>query len=232
MCLLDYTDFPTADPGEIQLPAGHGFLVGDVVQFSVEGGATLVTGLTEDTDFHIVAIADGKATVSATAGGTGIAFTNSLSEDTPGGHINMKLTEFTSVCNVSSFDFSLDREQIETTSLSCGCSTDGSGLASFKTYQAGFIDGTGSVEVQFTQDQSSMASRVIGSSLKKDQLGAQIRLYINTVCKPDGTIDNDTSAYIEAPVTLLGFSFSVSPADVTTATIQFALAGQPTAFSI
>ena len=233
VCLLDFTDFPTADPGLIQLPAGHGFLVGDVVQFSVEGGATLVTGLTEDTDYHVVSIsADSKATVSATAGGAGVSFTNSLSEDTPGGHINMKLTEFTSVCNVVSFDFSLDREQIETTSLSCGCSADGTGLASFKTYQAGYIDGTGSVEVQFTSDQGSMASRVIGSSLKKDQLGAQVRLYINTVCAADGTLDNDASAYIEAPVTLLGFSFSVSPADVTTATIQFALAGQPTAFSI
>ena len=233
VCLLDYTDFPTADPGKIQLPAGHGFLVGDVVQFSIEGGATLVSGLTEDTDFHIIAIdGDQKATVSATAGGTGIAFTNSLSADTPGGHINMKLTEFTSVCNVSSFDFSLDREQIETTSLSCGCSSASNGIASFKTYQAGYIDGTGSVEVQFTAEQGSMASRVIGSSLKKDQLGAQVRLYINTVCAADGTIDNSASAYIEAPVTLLGFSFSVTPADVTTATIQFALAGQPTAFSL
>jgi hypothetical protein len=234
VCLLDYTDFPTADPGLIQLPAGHGFLVGDVVQFSIEGGATLTDGLTADTDYHILSIdsSTAKASVSASAGGTAVAFTNSLSEDTEGGHINMKLTEFTSVCNVVSFDFSLDREQIETTSLSCGCSTDGTGLASFKTYQAGFIDGTGSVEVQFTSDQGSMASRVIGSSLKKDQLGAQVRLYINTVCKPDGTLDNDASAYIEAPVTLLGFSFSVSPADVTTATIQFSLAGQPTAFSI
>ena len=95
-----------------------------------------------------------------------------------------------------------------------------------------FIDGTGSVTVQFTQDQASMASRVIGSSLKKDQLGAQIRLYINTVCTAAGEIDNNASAYIEAPVTLLGFSFSVSPADVTTATIQFALAGQPTRFAL
>ena len=232
VCLLDYTDFPTADPGLIQLPAGHGFLVGDVVQFSIEGGATLVTGLTVDTDYHIVSINDSeKAQVSASAGGTAIAFTNSLDADTPGGHINMKLTEFTSVCNVSAFDFSLDREQIETTSLSCGC-TSNSGLASFKTYQAGFIDGTGSVTVQFTQDQASMASRVIGSSLQKDQLGAQIRLYINTVCKADGTIDNSASAYIEAPVTLLGFSFSVSPSEVTTATIQFSLAGQPTSFSL
>ena len=233
VCLLDYTDFPTADPGLITLPAGHGFLVGDVVQFSTEGGATLVGGLTADTDFHIVAInAEGKASVSASAGGTGVAFTQNLDSDTPGGHINMKLTEFSSVCNVVSFDFSLDREQIETTSLSCGCSTDGSGLASFKTYQAGFIDGTGSVEVQFTADQASMASRVIGSSLKKDQLGAQIRLYINTICKADGSVDNSASAYIEAPVTLLGFSFSVSPSEVTTATIQFSLAGQPTTFSI
>ena len=233
VCLLDFTDFPTADPGLIQLPVGHGFLVGDVVQFSVEGGATLVTGLSEDTDYHIIAInSDSQATVSATADGDGVSFTNSLSEDTEGGHINMKLTEFTSVCNVVSFDFSLDREQIETTSLSCGCSADGTGLASFKTYQAGYIDGTGSVEVQFTSDQGSMASRVIGSSLKKDQLGAQVRLYINTVCAADGTLDNAASAYIEAPVTLLGFSFSVSPADVTTATIQFALAGQPTSFSI
>ena len=233
VCLLDYTDFPTADPGLIQLPAGHGFLAGDVVQFSTEGGATLVSGLTADTDYHIISInADAQASVASTAGGTGIAFTNSLSGDTPGGHINMQLTEFTSVCNVASFEFSLDREQIETTSLSCGCSADGSGLASFKTYQAGFIEGTGSVDVQFTADQSSMASRVIGSSLKKDQLGAQIRLYINTICDTNGEIDNNASAYIEAPVTLLGFSFSVSPEEVTVATIQFSLRGQPTAFQI
>ena len=42
ICLLDFTDFPTADPGLITLPSGHGFLVGDVVQFAAEGGATLV----------------------------------------------------------------------------------------------------------------------------------------------------------------------------------------------
>ena len=31
----------------------------------------------------------------------------------------------------------------------------------------------------------------------------------------DGTIDNSASAYIEAPVTLLGFGFGVNPAEVT-----------------
>ena len=180
VCLLDFTDFPTADPGLITLPSGQGFLVGDVVQFTAEGGATLVTGLTAGTDYHIVNITDNKAQVSATAGGTAIAFTQSLSKDTEGGHINMALTEFTSVCNVTSFDFSLDRDKLK--------------LQAFlwvQHRQAGwriqdvsgrFIDGTGSIEVQFTADQSSMASRVIGSSLKKISWRSGPALHQHGVC--------------------------------------------------
>jgi hypothetical protein len=233
LCLLDFSDFPTADPGLITLPDGHGFLVGDAVQFTIEGGATLVTGLTEGTDYYITNITSNKAQVSASVSGTAVDFTNSLTEDTVGGHINMKLSDFTSVCNVTSFDLSLDREQIETTSLSCGCSTTGGGggLAPFKTYQPGFIDGTGSLTVQFTSEQGTMSSRLLKSSLMTDQNGAQIRLYINTVCTA-GEIDNNASAYIEAPISILGFSFTVSPEDVTTATVNYALSGQPTAFTL
>jgi hypothetical protein len=231
LCLLDFSDFPTADPGLITLPDGHGFLVGDAVKFSIEGGATLVTGLTEGTDYYITNITSNKAQVSASAGGTAVDFTNTLTEDTAGGHINMKLSDFTSVCNVTNFDLSLDREQIETTSLSCGCSSSDGGLAPFKTYQPGFIDGTGSLTVQFTAEQGTMSSRLLKSSLMTDQNGAQIRLYINTVCTA-GEIDNDASAYIEAPISILGFSFTVSPEDVTTATVNYALSGQPTAFTL
>ena len=232
VCLLDFTDFPTADPGLITLPSGHGFIVGDQVTFTAEGGATLVGGLTAGTSYYIVALASDKATVDTTADGAGIAFTNSLSEDTPGGHINMKLSEFTSVCHVEAFDLSLDREQIETTSLSCACETGSTeNLAPFKTYQAGYIDGTGSMTVQFTEDQSSMASRLLKSSLQKDQNGAEVRLYINTVCVA-GEIDESASSYIEAPITILGFSFAVTPEEVTTATVNFSLSGQPTAFTI
>ena len=234
VCLLDYTDFPTADPGVIQLPAGHGFLVGDTVQFSIEGGATLVTGLTADTDYVITAIdaSNGAKVELGSAPGTEISFTNSLSEDTPGGHINMKLSDFTSVCHVESFELSLDREQLETTSLSCACSDNGTeGLAPFKTYQAGYIDGTGSMTVQFTADQGTMSSRLLKSSLQSDQTGAQIRLYINTVCVA-GEIDNDASAYIEAPISILGFSFTVTPEEITTATVNFTLSGQPTKFQL
>ena len=232
ICLLDFTDFPTATPGLILLPEGHGFLVGDAVKFTIDGSATLVTGLTEGTDYYITAISSNQEVqVSATAGGTAVEFTNTLSGNTDGGHINMKLSDFTSVCNVTNFDLSLDREQIETTSLSCGCSSSGTGLAPFKTYQPGFIDGTGSMTVQFTAEQGTMSSRLLRSSLMTDQNGAQIRLYINTVCTA-GEIDNNASAYIEAPISILGFSFTVSPEDVTTATVNYALSGQPTAFTL
>ena len=132
---------------------------------------------------------------------------------------------------MTNFDLSLDREQIETTSLSCGCSSSNGGLAPFKTYQPGFIDGTGSMTVQFTAEQGTMSSRLLKSSLMSDQNGAQIRLYINTVCTA-GEIDNNASAYIEAPISILGFSFTVSPEDVTTATVNYALSGQPTAFTL
>ena len=85
--------------------------------------------------------------------------------------------------------------------------------------------------VQFTADQGTMSSRLLKSSLQSDQTGAQIRLYINTVCVA-GEIDNDASAYIEAPISILGFSFTVTPEEITTATVNFTLAGQPTKFQL
>ena len=230
VCLKDFTDFPDASPGLITLPQGHGFLVGDAVKFSVEAPATLVSEITAGTEYYIVDITSDKAQVSATKGGTALDFSQSLTDDSAG-HINMALSDFQTVCNVVNFDLSLDREQLETTSLSCDPCASSDGLAPFKTYQPGYIDGTGSLTVQFDESQTSISSRLLKSSLAKDQTGAQVRLYINTVCTA-GAIDNTQSGYIEAPVTILGFSFTVSPDEVTTATVNFALSGQPTAFTI
>ena len=235
VCLRDYSDFPAGAPATITVPDGHGFLVGDVVRFTQEETGNIDSALSVDTDYTIVIRKDTTVQIELSSaigtpvtlkgdGGTGTA-------DRPlPAHINMALSEFQTVCNVTAFDLSLDREQIETTSLSCDpCAT--SGLAPFKTYQPGYIDGTGSLTVQFDDSQTSSSSRLLKSSLAKDQNGAQVRLYINTVCTA-GEIDNNKSGYIEAPVTILGFSFTVSPEEVTTATVNFALQGQPTKFTL
>ena len=232
VCLNDYTDFSSGN--SVTIPEGTGFVVGDQVTFTVTAPGALDTALTAGTAYYVIALTSTTMQVAATADGTAITLDGDGGTGTANtaGHINLKLSDFTSVCNVTAFDLNLDREQLETTSLSCGCATgSGSSLAPFKTYQPGFIDGTGSMTVQFTEDQSSMASRLLKSSLMADQNGAQARLYINAVCTA-GEIDNTKSAYIEAPISILGFSFAVSPEEVTTATVNFALSGQPTAFTL
>ena len=233
VCLRDYTDFPAGN--DITVPAGHGFIVGDQVTFTEEDGGQLDGNLTADTSYFVITSTDTTIQIAATEGGAAITLagdggTGSADTDLPA-HINLKLSEFTSVCHVESFDLSLDRDQIETTSLACVCSTTNEGRAPFKTYQAGYIDGTGSVTVQFTSEQDTMASRLLNSALSQDQFGAEVRLYINTVCV-NGSVDNTASKYIEAPITILGFSFGVSPEETTTATLNFALRGQPTAFQL
>ena len=236
VCLKDFTDFPAGDPATITVPQGHGFLVNDVVQFTEEDGGNLDSALSVGTDYTIVTRNDESVVIELTSAiGTDITLagdggTGTADSDAPA-HINMALSDFTTVCNVTAFDLNLDREQIETTSLSCNPCESSDGLAPFKTYQPGFIDGTGSMTVQFDDSQTSMSSRLLKSSLAKDQTGAKVRLYVNTVCA-DGEISNDDSGYIEAPVSILGFSFSVSPEEVTTATVNFALQGQPTTFQL
>ena len=113
----------------------------------------------------------------------------------------------------------------------CECLSEGTGcFAPFKTYQGGYIDGTGTIEVMFSEDQNSISGRFITGSLLKDQAGAEVRLYINTVCDANGNVDEEASIYLEAPITILGFSLNVSPDEITTASINFALSGQPTHF--
>ena len=56
MCLLDYTDFPNADPGVIKVPEAMAFWWATSCN-SLEGGATLVGGLTASTDYYVVNVA-------------------------------------------------------------------------------------------------------------------------------------------------------------------------------
>ena len=185
---------------------GQGYQANEVLTANIPGTASKVAP---------------EITVSTVADGRGDS----------NGHIEMSLCDFMYVCNVKSFSLNLDREQLDSTSLMCECSARDTGcFAPFKTYQGGYIDGTGTIEVMFTEDQSSISGRFITGSLLKDQGGAEVRLYINTVCDANGNIDEEASIFLEAPITILGFSLNVSPDEITTATINFALSGQPTHF--
>jgi hypothetical protein len=105
-------------------------------------------------------------------------------------------------------------------------------LASFRKTQAGFASATGTLEVYFTCDQTSLQNRLLQSSLQKTQGGASVRLFVCTKTDVNGEIVEDDSLFIEADIQLLGMSFSVNPDDPTTATINFGVTSVSSAFGL
>ena len=189
---------------------GTGYSAGDTVTVSgaLLGGASPANDLTITVD-----------TASAiTAGGDTAGAAN---------HIGIDYAEFAAVCQVKSFSLDLSREEIDTTALPCGLGGSSGSTAPFRTMQAGYASGSGSMTVQFTEDQTTLANRLLSNSMRKNQAGAEVRLFINTVDDGTGKADLGKSLYIQAPISIMGFSVSVTPEDVTTAELNFSLSGQP-----
>ena len=216
----------------ITLPNTHDFKVGDPVQFAAEGGATLDTSFTAGTTYYIISITTtgGKdvAVVSASAGGAALPPAGD-SVTSGGAHINMSYADFEAVCNVSSFDLNLTRARIDTTSLKCNFGAAAAKYAPFRTYQPGFADGSGTMTVKFSRDQTALANRLLANSILRVQDGAQARLFIDTVVDGTGAIDTVTSSYVEVALSIEGMSFSVSTEDSPIeASINFSFQSQPT----
>ena len=232
VCLLDHTDFTAGTA--ITVPAND-YRVGDPIVFTLEGAAKLDTALTAGTTYYVVAKAATTIGVAAAKGGTAITLNGdggTGTADTPGAHINAKFAEFAAVCQVGSVDVSFTRGEIDTTSLPCGVKATASGikLAGFRTYQPGYAEGSGSMTVRFTSDNESIANRMIQNALFSNQSGARLKVYLNAVADGTGLKADDTkSLLVEFPVSLLGFSFAVSPEDTPTeASINFRMSGAPT----
>ena len=233
VCLLDFTDFPAGTV--ITMPAND-FRVGDPIVFTEVGTANLDSALTPATTYYVVAETATNITVSATRGGSPITLladggTGTANTAGAGNHISATFAEFAAVCQVSNVDLSLTRGEIETTSLPCGVQTQPNGMkfASFKTYQPGYAEGSGSMTVRFTTDNASVANRMIESSMFANQQGARLKVYLNAVADNTGLKPDDTkSLLVEFPVSLLGFSFNLTVADSPTeATVNFRMGGLP-----
>ena len=145
----------------------------------------------------------------------------------------VRLCDFQTVCGVRSFSLDLSRDELDVTTLPCSVSEAcGKELASFRKTQAGFASATGTLEVYFTCDQTSLQNRLLQSSLQKTQGGASVRLFVCTKTDANGEIVEDDSLFIEADIQLLGMSFSVNPDDPTTATINFGVTSVSSAFGL
>lgn len=225
-CLLDYTDFAAGT--SITVPSSNDFRVGDAVKFTEEGTANLDSALTAGTTYYVVTRSATAISVSATSGGSAITLSGdggTGSADTAGAanHIKVDMADFQVVCQVREFSVEITREELDVTTLPCSTASVGSKWASFRTTQAGFASGTGSMTVYFTEDQTALANRLLSNVLLKNQQGAAVKLYVNTVSDGAGGVDDANSLYIESEVSLNSMSVSVNPDDATSAELAFSI---------
>lgn len=190
---------------------GSGYEAGDIIK--IAGTDLGGTSPANDLVFTI-------ATASAITGGG----------DTPGAanHINVDFADFLAVCQVKGFSLSLTRESLDTTTLPCGTGAKNGKMAPFRTSQSGYATGEGSMQVQFTEDQSSLANRLLANSMLSNQNGAEVRLFVATRYDAGGKVDVNKSLYVEGPISIMGFSINVTPDETIVADLQFMFSGQPT----
>lgn len=225
-CLLDHTDFPAGTA--ITVPSANDYRIGDALVFTVKGGAKLDTALTAGTTYYVVNRTDTSITVSNAAGGSPITLNGdggTGTADTAGAinHINVDMADYAVVCSVREFSIEISREELDVTTLPCAIGTSGaSKYAAFRKTQAGYASGTGSMTVYFTDDQTSLANRLLGNVMLKSQEGASVKLYVNTVAAAGGTgVDDSASLYIESDISITSMSLSVNPDDATSAELSF-----------
>ena len=234
-CLSDFTDFPAGT--KITVPGDHDYKAGDGVVFAEEGAAKLDTALSAGVTYVIVATTATSITVAAEGdatyapivlkgdGGTGTA-------DSVGAknHIKVDLSEFGAICACKEFSIELTREELDVTTLPCGVSGGGGKYAQFKRVQSGFASGSGSMTVLFSDDQTSLANRMLANVMLRSQAGAEVKLYVNAVSNSAGNAPDDSkSLYIQAPISITGMNLTVNPDDATSAELSFSISGQPSA---
>jgi hypothetical protein len=202
---------------------------------AINAGAITITdkGSGYDTTAGSISLSGGSNAsgdaIDKTAPGTAFAGTATLTtaRENTTGHINIKYADFDVVCMVQEWSMDFSRESIDITTLPCSTGGEADKYASFRTTMPGYASGSGSMSVLFSGNQTSLSGRLISNSLLKSQAGATVKLYVNAIEGSGGKMDDTLSSYIEAPVSLEGFSISVNTSDAIVATINFSLSGPP-----
>ena len=199
------------------------FKVNDKVTFGTGTGGTLPGGITAGTPVFVktYTASTGAATFSATAGGSVLALANDGTDGTT--PFTIKFSEFQSVGDVREWSFEVTREEIDVTAIGGTLGQN----APFRSFITGFADGTGSATVYTTDDDTTIASRLIEDVLQRQQVGATFKLYTDLVLSGSSP-DDTTSRSIEYAAVLTSASYSVNPDDAQSVEIAFRPSAAPT----
>ena len=222
--------FGTADVSaandEITVSTLLGFRVGDPVKFSVvntqtggSGTGTLPAGISAGTTYYIIAYSTttGIMEVSATEGGASIDITDDGTLTSPN-EFQVAYADFAAVGQVQSWSFEISRAEIDVTTIG---QTVGQ-YAPFRSYIAGFADGSGSATVYVTNEDNSLANRMVEDVLLRHQVGCTFKLYT------DKQSTELLSRSITMDAVLLTASQTINPDDAQNVEITFRPASAPT----
>jgi len=250
-CVRDFSAWGTdGTTSHITVGCGARFQRNDVVQFYEEDGGNLDSSFTastdqSQTDYKVVGVGGTGSTawiqvcLNSDATEAPIEVTgdggDSGADTALPAHINIKLADWFSVCGVREFSIDISRDELDVTTLPCtesGTTDECETLAAFRSTQAGYATATGTMSVYFTCDQTTIANRLLGSSVLKNQNGAAVKLYVCTRYDSNGDPDDSESLYIEADIAITGVSFSVNPDDPTTGELSFSVRKIVSAFGV
>jgi hypothetical protein len=206
------------------------FQVNDKVQFRVDDGSggtgtgTLPAGISAATDYYVISYtaSTGVLQVSATLGGSTITITDDGTVAAPN-IFKVEYADFQSVGDVREWSFEVTRDEIDVTTIG---GTLGQS-APFKSYITGFADGTGSCTVYTTDDETTIASRLVEDVLQRKQTGVKFKLYTDLTLS-SGSPDDTASTSIEMPAVLTTANFTVNPDDAQAVEVSFRPSAAPT----
>ena len=207
------------------------FKVGDPVSFSVvntttgaSGSGTLPAGIVAGTVYYVIAYTAGSGVlqVSATDGGSAIDITDVGTAAAPN-KFQVEYNAFTNVSQVLEWSFEITRDEIDVTTIG---KTPGQHVP-FKTFIAGFADGSGSATVYFSDTDDSLGNRMVEDVIQRIQTGAKFKLYTDQVFT-SGTLDDTKSRSIEFEANLTSANLSINPDDAQSVEITFRPTTTPT----
>ena len=200
-----------------------GFKVNDPVTLAYPVGATTTNAIPAGPYFVKTYVAStGIMTLSSTAGGSAVTAT-ALPSGFGANFASITYTAPVVVGSVRDWSFEITRSEIDVTTIG----QEVGQYTSFRAYIPGFADGSGSATVYTTDDDTSLASRMIEDVIQRQQSGATMKLYIDRVVA-SGTVNETASRSITVPVILTSASLSVNPDDGQSVAIAFRPSEAPT----
>ena len=207
---------------EITVQTYLNFKVNDEVQFSA-GGGTLPSPLVAGTDYYVIAYtaSTGVLQVSATLGGASVTIADTGTDGASPFGVDFAAALPVGDCREWSFE--VNREELDTTTIGQALGQ----YAPFRTFISGFADGSGSATVYYTDDDSSIANRLIEDVIQRKQAGVEFKLY-NDLTLSGASPDDTVSTSITVPAVILSATYAVNPDDAQAIEVSFRPKSAPT----